>query len=124
MVWQRHGGSFRRHHRADSHNGREWRDDHEHGNDLVNIGHDSNLPSGQQADSVVSVFGSSTSDGEAGDVVSVFGDTRVTGEVRDSAVAVLGSTYIDGKVDGDAVAVLGDMELGPHAEIGGNVVAK
>jgi uncharacterized RDD family membrane protein YckC len=112
-----------RHRRADSHDGREWRDDHEHGNDLVNIGHDSNLPSGQQADSVVSVFGSSTSDGEAGDVVSVFGDTRVTGEVRDSAVAVLGSTYIDGKVDGDAVAVLGDMELGPHAEIGGNVVA-
>ena len=68
------------------------------------------------------MFGSSTSDGEAGNVVSVLGDTRVTGEVTENAVAVLGSNYIDGKVDGDAVAVMGDMELGPHAEIGGDVV--
>jgi uncharacterized RDD family membrane protein YckC len=96
---------------------------HEHGNDMVNIGSDSNLASGQKADSVVSIFGSSTSDGEAGDVVSIFGDTRTTGEVYDSAVAVFGNTYIDGKVDGDAVSVLGNMQLGPHAEIGGNVAA-
>ena len=71
---------------------------------------------------VVSVFGSSTSEGEAGNVVSVLGDTRVTGEVTENTVAVLGSNYIDAKVDGDAVAVMGDMELGPHAEIGGDVV--
>jgi uncharacterized RDD family membrane protein YckC len=96
---------------------------HDNGNDLVNIGHDSNLPRGLKADSVVSVFGSSTSDGEAGDVVSVLGDTRVTGEVSDSAVAVLGNVYIDGKVDGDAVAVLGSLKLGPHAEVGGSAVA-
>jgi uncharacterized RDD family membrane protein YckC/cytoskeletal protein CcmA (bactofilin family) len=95
----------------------------EHGNDVVNIGSDSKLASGEQADSVVSIFGSSTSDGEAGNVVSVFGDTRVTGEVHDSAVAVFGNTYIDGKIDGDAVAVLGNMQLGPHAEIDGNVTA-
>jgi uncharacterized RDD family membrane protein YckC len=95
----------------------------EHDNDVVNIGSNSNLASGEQADSVVSIFGSSTSDGEAGNVVSVFGDTRVTGEVHDSAVAVFGNTYIDGKIDGDAVAVLGNMQLGPHAEIGGNVTA-
>jgi uncharacterized RDD family membrane protein YckC len=101
----------------------DWHGHHGQGNDLVNIGHDSNLPRGQRADSVVSIFGSSTSDGEAGDVVSILGDTRVTGEVNDSAVAVLGDMYIDGKIDGDAVAVLGDMALGPHAEIGGNVVA-
>jgi uncharacterized RDD family membrane protein YckC len=101
----------------------DWHGHHDHGNDLINIGHDSNLPRGQQADSVVSIFGSSTSDGEARDVVSIFGDTRVTGEVSDSAVAVLGNAYIDGKIDGDAVAVLGDMALGPHAQIGGNVVA-
>lgn len=92
------------------------------GDDQVNIGHDSNLPRGQHADSVVSIFGSSTSDGEAGDVVSILGDIRVTGEVTDSAVAVLGNTYIDGKIDGDAVSVLGDMQLGPHAEVGGNIV--
>ena len=96
---------------------------HEHGNDVVNIGSDSNLASGQKADSVVSIFGSSTSDGEAGDVVSIFGDTRTTGEVHDSAVAVFGNTYIDGKIDGDAVSVLGNMQLGPHAEVGGNVAA-
>ena len=113
----------------------DWHDDflrHTHrsghghrnyGNEIVNIGHDSNLPRGQHADSVVSVFGSSTSEGDAGDVVSIFGDTRITGEVSDSAVAILGNAYIDSKIDGDAVAVLGNIELGPHAEIGGNVVA-
>jgi uncharacterized RDD family membrane protein YckC len=93
------------------------------GNNVVSIGHDSSLPADQQADAVVSVFGSSTSAGDAMDVVSVLGNSRVTGPVGDSAVAVLGSTYIDSKVDGDAVAVLGDVELGPHAEIGGDVVA-
>jgi uncharacterized RDD family membrane protein YckC len=111
-----------RHRRFDWHAHHDWHDDHEDGNSLVNIGHDSNLPRGQTADSVVSIFGSSTSDGEAGSVVSILGDTRVTGEVSDSAVAVLGNVYIDGKIDGDAVAVLGNMELGPHAEIDGNVV--
>jgi uncharacterized RDD family membrane protein YckC len=96
---------------------------HGNGNHQVNIGHDSHLAQGQTAEVVVSVFGSSTSDGEAGNVISVLGDTRVTGAVTENAVAVLGSNYIDGKVDGDAVAVMGDMELGPHAEIGGDVVA-
>jgi uncharacterized RDD family membrane protein YckC len=94
-----------------------------HGNDLVSIGHDSNLARGQRADSVVSIFGSSTSEGEAGDVVSVIGNTRVTGTVSDSAVAVLGNTYVDSKVDGDVVAVFGNVELGPNAEVGGDVAA-
>jgi uncharacterized RDD family membrane protein YckC len=107
----------------DGHHHRNRHHHHEHGGDVVNIGSDSDLASGQKADSVVSIFGSSTSDGEAGDVVSVFGDTRVTGEVHDSAVAVFGNTYIDGKIDGDAVSVLGNMQLGPHAEVGGDVEA-
>jgi uncharacterized RDD family membrane protein YckC len=101
---------------------RPRRGHHRSGNDLVNIGHDSALPEGETADSVVSVFGSSTSDGNAGDVVSILGDTRVTGEVSDSAVAVLGNTYIDGKVAGDTVTVLGDLDLGPRADIGGDAV--
>jgi uncharacterized RDD family membrane protein YckC len=112
--------------RPDRHGRFDWHARHRrghHGNALVNIGHDSLLPRGQSADSVVSIFGSSTSDGEAGHVVSVFGDTRVTGTVSDSAVTILGNGYIDGKVDGNAVTVLGNLELGPHAEIGGNVVA-
>jgi uncharacterized RDD family membrane protein YckC len=115
--------------RFDRHDRSDWRARHDrhgrhgHGNQLVNIGHDSNLLRGQTAGAVVSIFGSSTSDGEAGNVVSILGDTRVTGPTSDGAVAILGDVYIDGKVDGDAVTLLGNMELGPHAEIGGNVVA-
>jgi hypothetical protein len=110
--WRNRIETHHRHHRHDSGD-----------NDIVSIGHSSHLQSGEKADSVVSVFGSSTSDGEAVDVVSVLGNTRVTGPVHDSAVAVLGNAYIDSKVDGDVVAVLGNVTLGPNAEIGGDVVA-
>src|SRR5579863_6633518 len=109
-------------HPDDWHTHHHWRSHHKDGNERVNIGHDSTLREGETADSVVSVFGSSTSDGNAGDVVSILGDTRVTGEVSDSAVAVLGNTYIDGKVAGDTVTVLGDLDLGPRADIGGDAV--
>src|SRR6202789_4411634 len=112
--WQ---DSFEEHHHRNRHHHAE------HGDDVFNIGGNSDLASGRKAGSVVSLFGSSSNDGEAGDVVSIFGDTRVTGEVHDSAVAVFGNTYIDGKIDGDAVSVLGNMQLGPHAEVGGDVVA-
>ena len=118
--------SIDRHGRPDWRNRIETRHRHRHAsndNDIVSIGHSSHLQSGEKADSVVSVFGSSTSDGEATDVVSVFGNTRVTGRVLDSAVAVLGNAYIDSKVDGDVVAVLGNVTLGPNAEVGGDVVA-
>jgi uncharacterized RDD family membrane protein YckC len=101
--WSEHAA---RHGRFDWHTRHGWRNRHKYGSEQVNIGHDSNLPRGQSADSVVSIFGSSTSEGQAGNVVSV-----------------LGNTYIDGKVDDNAVAVLGNVELGPHAEIEGNVVA-
>jgi len=93
------------------------------GDEVVNVGGDSYLAPGRRADSVVSIFGGATSEGEADDVVSVFGDTRVTGPVSDAAVSVFGSTYVDAKIDGDAVTVLGDLELGPHADIGGDAVA-
>ncbi len=106
--------------RIELHHGRNR---HHDDNDVVSIGHSSHLPSGQKADSVVSVFGSSTSDGEAVDVVSVIGNTRVTGPVSDNAVAVLGNADVDAKVDGDVVAVLGNVRLGPNAEVGGDVVA-
>jgi uncharacterized RDD family membrane protein YckC/cytoskeletal protein CcmA (bactofilin family) len=100
---------------------RDWND--RQNRNLVSVGHDSTLAAGENAESVVSIFGSSTSAGDVVNVVSVFGDTKVTGSVEDAAVAVFGTTTIDGKVDGDAVAVLGNVELGPHAEIGGNVVS-
>jgi len=110
-----------RHNRIESRH-RHRRNNHDDGN-VVSIGHSSHLHSGEKAESVVSVFGSSTSDGEAVDVVSVIGNTRVTGPVSDSAVAVLGNNYVDSKVDGDVVAVMGNVELGPNAEVGGDVVA-
>src|ERR1700730_6196141 len=100
---------------------RNW--DVQQDSNLVSIGHDSTLAAGEHAESVVSIFGSSTSAGDVVTVVSIFGDTQGTGTALDAAVAVFGSTTIDGKVDGDAVAVLGNVELGPHAEIGGNVVS-
>ena len=93
-------------------------------NERVSFGHDSTLAAGEQADAVVSVFGSSTSAGEVSDaVVSVFGNTRVTGgTVGDAAVAVLGSTYVNGHVHGEVVSVLGNIELGPEAVVDGEVV--
>ncbi len=94
-----------------------------HGNDVVSIGRDSDLPAGERADSVVSILGSSTSAGEARDVVSILGTTRVTGPVQDSAVAILGNTIVDSAIHGDVVAVLGNVELGPHADVEGDVVA-
>ncbi len=94
-----------------------------HGNDLVNFGRDTDLPRGHHADSVVSILGSSSSEGEARDVVSIFGDTHVSGPVSDSAVAVFGSTSIDSPIDGSAVAVFGNVTLGPNAVVDGDVVA-
>ncbi len=94
-----------------------------HNNNLVSIGHDSHLASGDEADSVVSILGSSTSEGDAREVVSILGNTRVTGPLKENAVAVLGSTYVNSSVSGDVVAVLGDVELGPDAQVGGDVVS-
>ncbi len=97
---------------------------HGSGNEVVNIGSDSFLAKGHAADAVVSVFGSSTSEGEVSDVVvSVFGNTRSTGSVGNGAVAVFGNTYVNGKVGDGVVAVFGNVELGPDAEVDGDIVA-
>ncbi len=82
------------------------------------------LDSGKHATTVVSVLGSSTSAGEVDDaVVSVLGNTHVTGPVGDAAVAVFGNTYVDSRVGDSVVAVFGNVELGPHADVQGDVVA-
>ena len=91
--------------------------------DIVNFAHDSHLPAGSHADSVVSIFGSVSSEGDAGDLVAVLGNTTASGHVKDSAVAVMGNVQIDGPVDGDVVAVFGNVNLGPHARVGGDVTA-
>lgn len=120
-------GSGDRHDRINRHARLRWRADHDWGgrsdSNVVSIGHDSKLAAEQQATSVVSIFGSSTSEGDAVNVVSIFGNTRVSGAVHDSAVAVFGNTYVDSKIDGSVVAVIGSVDLGPHAEIDGDVVA-
>ena len=119
--------SRERHDRFEHHGRLKWRDLHDWGNrrdnHLVSIGHDSRLEAGQEASSVVSILGSSTTEGDAGLVVSILGNTRASGPVQDSAVAVLGNTYVDSKIGGDVVAVIGNVELGPHAEVDGDVVA-
>jgi uncharacterized RDD family membrane protein YckC len=85
------------------------------------VGSNAVLAKGQHAASVVSVFGSSTSDGEVSEaVVSVFGDTTVTGSAKD-VVAVLGSVNLNGHASGDVVSVLGDVELGPQAVVDGEI---
>jgi uncharacterized RDD family membrane protein YckC len=100
------------------------KDKDDRNNALVAIGHDSTLASDKHATTVVSVLGSSTSAGEVDDaVVSVLGNTHVTGPVGDSAVAVFGSTYVDSRVGDSVVAVFGNVELGPHADVQGDVVA-
>jgi uncharacterized RDD family membrane protein YckC len=91
--------------------------------DIVNFAHDSHLPAGRHADSVVSIFGSVSSEGDAGDLVAILGNTTASGHVKDSAVAVMGNVQIDGPVDGDVVAVFGNVNLGPHARVGGDVTA-
>ncbi len=93
-------------------------------NDRFSFGSDCTLVIGEQAETVVSVFGSSTSAGEVNDaVVSVIGSSRVTGgTVGDAVVSVLGNTYINGHVKGEVVAVLGNVELGPDAVVEGEVV--
>jgi len=98
-------------------------DTHTQSNDIVNFAHDSHLPAGGYADSVVAILGSASSEGDAEDLIAILGNTKSTGHVRDSAVAILGNVQIDGPVDGDVVAVLGNVNLGPHAQVGGDVTA-
>jgi uncharacterized RDD family membrane protein YckC len=96
---------------------------HHHRDDdsVVNIGSNSELRAGEEADSVVAIFGSSTSAGVADDVGAIFGNTHVTGPVKDSVFAIFGNAYVDSPVGEDVVAVFGNVELGPNADIRGDV---
>lgn len=71
----------------------------------------------------VSVLGSTTVNGTVeGPAVAVLGDTRVNGSTGREAVAVLGNVHVDGTVGGEVVAVLGNVELGPKAQVNGDMV--
>jgi uncharacterized RDD family membrane protein YckC len=91
---------------------------------VVSVGHDSELPAGESAESVVAVMGNSKVDGDVSDsAVAVLGNVTVNGSTGDSAVAVLGNAYINGRITQDVVAVLGNVYLGPQAVIDGQVTA-
>jgi uncharacterized RDD family membrane protein YckC len=96
---------------------------HSSQNERVAVGSDATLEKGQEADAVVSVFGNSTSEGDVSDaVVSVLGNTRVPAGSAKDVIAVLGNVYLNTKASGDVVATMGSVELGPEAEVGGDVV--
>lgn len=100
----------------------EWAGNDEH--IVINFGNDSYLGPTQKADAVISILGSSTSDGATREaVVSVLGDTRVTGPTGADVVAVFGNTYVNSRVGNQVVAVFGNVELGPQAEVFGDVIA-
>jgi uncharacterized RDD family membrane protein YckC len=70
---------------------------------------------------VIAVLGNATSAGEVDDsVVAIFGDSHVTGHTG-SVVTVAGNVYVNSRIDDGVVAVLGNVELGPSAEIAGDV---
>lgn len=114
---------------------------HNNGSDNIPLG-DHYIPPQTRTREAISIFGSTTVDGEAtSDVVSVFGNTtigpdavagggalavfgslKIDGPVSGGAVAVFGTSRINAKVDGEAVAVFGNLELGPKAVINGDTV--
>lgn len=103
---------------------------------------DHTVPAGRVARDVVSILGSSRVEGEAlGDAVSIGGNTtvapgarvgggavailgrlRVEGDVRRDAVSVLGGVYLNAPIGGGIVSILGDLELGPQAVVGRDIV--
>jgi uncharacterized RDD family membrane protein YckC len=91
---------------------------------IFHFGQDVEVGEGEDVGAVISVFGSTTVAGDVHDVVvSIFGNTRVTGPVGQAAVAIFGDTYVNGRVGDAAVAVFGNLELGPQAEVEGDIVA-
>jgi len=93
------------------------------GNVLVLLDQDAVLPEGQSTEAVIAVVGSATAKGDVRDsVVAVLGNASATGPVGNDVVAIAGNTYVNSHIGGDAVAIFGNLELGPLAEIDGDVV--
>jgi uncharacterized RDD family membrane protein YckC len=78
-----------------------------HRDDVVEIGHDAELQS----------------DEEAKDVVAVFGSVKILGHATGNVVAVGGDVDLQGSADGDVVAVFGNVHAASNAVAGGNVVS-
>jgi len=95
---------------------------HESDNVVVNMWGEARLGANDVADGVIAIFGNAHVEGEVIDaVVTIFGDAHVTGPVHGGVVSLFGNTYIDGPVQEAAVAVFGDLELGPNAQVDGDI---
>ena len=91
-------------------------------NVIIHVGDDSTLPAGQQADKVISIFGSASAAGEVREaVVAIAGNSSLTGSTGGAVVAILGDVYVDGPVGDDVVALFGDVKLGPRAVVEGEI---
>ncbi len=91
-------------------------------NVVVNVWGEARLPASEAADGVIAIFGDAHVEGEVFDaVVTIFGNAHVTGPVHGGVVSIFGSTYVDGPVREAAVAIFGDLELGPNADVDGDV---
>ncbi len=96
-----------------------------HGGDdnvVINMWGEARLAADEIADGVIAIFGDAHVEGEVNEaVVTIFGNAHVTGPVHGGVVSVFGNVYIDSPVREAAVAVFGDLELGPHADIDGDI---
>jgi uncharacterized RDD family membrane protein YckC len=91
-------------------------------NVVVNMWGEARLGANDVADGVIAIFGNAHVEGEVIDaVVTIFGDAHVTGPVHGGVVSLFGNTYIDGPVQEAAVSVFGDLELGPNAQVDGDI---
>ena len=73
-------------------------------------------------DDVHSGFGDILVTGEVkGDVDAGFGDVNIEGPVEGDVRAEFGDVYVNDLVKGDVNVGWGDVDLGPHAEISGNL---
>jgi cytoskeletal protein CcmA (bactofilin family) len=73
-------------------------------------------------DDVYSVFGDVLVSGELkGDIDAGFGDVKIEGPVEGDVRAEFGDVYVDAPVKGDVNVGWGDVDLGPDAEISGNL---
>lgn len=92
------------------------------GNVVINMWGEARLAADESADGVIAIFGDARVEGEVKEaVVTIFGNAHVTGPVHGGVVSLFGNTYIDGPVREAAVSVFGDLELGPHADIDGDI---
>lgn len=96
-----------------------------HGGDdnvVINMWGEARLAADEIADGVIAIFGDAHVEGEVNEaVVTIFGNAHVTGPVHGGVVALFGNAYIDSPVRDAVVSVFGDLELGPHADIDGDI---